>query len=376
MRQLLEHESKAIARRAGLSVPPGTVVRTAAEARAAAHHLGPRVAVKAQVPTGSRGKSGGILIGSASQVETAAESLLGGLVGGFLVEELLIESAVEALYEFYLAVAVDRRRATPVLLVGAAGGVDVETSRENIASVPLGMCLGVRPWHVRLAAEDAGVTPELVSALIEPAICVWEIYRDTGADLVEVNPLSYMAHGDVTAVDVRIISRRLESGYPHRPISDEIKRDYGFDLVELDADGCVGLITTGAGASMMLVDMLVAREAPPVNFCDIRAGGLRGDPTRIELCLEVLDGYPNLRAIGINVFAGFTDLSEFADLMAASLRAAQPRVPVVARLEGDGRHEARELLAAAGAICVGSFDELVDELVSLTKASTKKQSVQ
>jgi len=61
--QLLEHEAKALASQAGIRIPRGHVASTVAEAVDAAAALGrAKVAIKAQVPTGGRGKAGGIAV--------------------------------------------------------------------------------------------------------------------------------------------------------------------------------------------------------------------------------------------------------------------------------------------------------------------------
>ena len=54
-----EHAAKPLLRAAGIATPEGALARTPDEAEAAARELGPCV-VKAQVPTGKRGKAGGI----------------------------------------------------------------------------------------------------------------------------------------------------------------------------------------------------------------------------------------------------------------------------------------------------------------------------
>ena len=56
------------------------------------------------------------------------------------------------------------------------------------------------------------------------------------------------------------------------------KLTHGFDYVEVDAQGEIGLITTGAGLSMQLIDELKTQGRRPLNFCDIRSGQFRGDP--------------------------------------------------------------------------------------------------
>jgi succinyl-CoA synthetase beta subunit len=119
----------------------------------------------------------------------------------------------------------------------------------------------------------------------------------------------------------------------------------GFDYVELDPQGEVGLITTGAGLSMMLVDEMIQRRMRPLNFCDIRTGQMRGSPARLMRVLEWINGGPSLKAILVNIFAGITDLSEFATLLSKALEGTPSlKVPVVARLVGRNANAADRIL--------------------------------
>jgi succinyl-CoA synthetase beta subunit len=62
--------------------------------------------------------------------------------------------------------------------------------------------------------------------------------------------------------------------------------------------------------------------------------------------LEWITARPSLRVVLVNIFAGITDLSEFAGLLASAIDASPNlRVPVVARLVGRGTAEARRILA-------------------------------
>ena len=74
---LYEHQGKQLFAAAGIALPESEVARTADAARAAAERLGGRVAVKAQVQIGGRGKGGGIaLVRSADEAARAAERML------------------------------------------------------------------------------------------------------------------------------------------------------------------------------------------------------------------------------------------------------------------------------------------------------------
>ena len=114
-----------------------------------------------------------------------------------------------------------------------------------------------------------------------------------------------------------------------------------------DRQGSIGLVTTGAGLSMMLIDELVAHGARPINFCDIRTGQMRGRPDRLVSVLGWLGEIPTLRVVLVNVFAGITDLGEFAHLLLEARRLCPAiTVPVVARLVGHNAAQAEALIKA------------------------------
>ena len=174
--------------------------------------------------------------------------------------------------------------------------------------------------------------------------------------LAEINPLFVSDAGCVAGdaklvVDLGAVERqpRIAALIEARPdIYTDANRKLreGFDYVEIDPDGEIGLVTTGAGLSMMLIDELAARGMKPLNFCDIRTGQMRGSPARVMRVLEWITSRPSLRAVLVNMFAGITDLAEFGGLLATGMEQTPGlRVPVVARLVGRGAAEARRILA-------------------------------
>ena len=151
--------------------------------------------------------------------------------------------------------------------------------------------------------------------------------------LAEINPLFVSAFGCVAGdakvvVDLNAIERqpRIAAMIEARPetyADANRKLREGFDYVELDPDGEIGLVTTGAGLSMMLIDELTARGGKPLNFCDIRTGQMRGSPARLQRVLEWITSRPSLRVVLVNIFAGITDLAEFATLLATAIETPQ-----------------------------------------------------
>jgi len=91
----------------GIPVPRGILCASAADAATAAAEIGPCV-VKAQVPTGKRGKAGGIkLANTPAETEQAARQILGMRIGEYTVERVLIEEQGRIAREFYAAVLHD-----------------------------------------------------------------------------------------------------------------------------------------------------------------------------------------------------------------------------------------------------------------------------
>ncbi len=346
---LIEADGKALFAEHGIPVPVGVV---ATDAGVLPPSAGPWM-VKAQVPVGGRGKAGGITrCASAAEVSTATGRMLGSRLKGHQVDACLIEQAATG-QERYLSVMVDAAGYGFRVIWSAAGGVEIEQS---------GTAQG------RLCPPDPDAVAAALAEMIADEPDAW---RSTVADighrlarmlvdrelaLAEINPLFVSDSGCVAGdakvvVDLNAVERQplLADMIRVRPAiyaDANRKLEEGFDYVELDPKGEIGLVTTGAGLSMMLIDELTARGAKPLNFCDIRTGQMRGSPARLMRVLEWITARGSLKAVLVNIFAGITDLGEFAGLLATAIEGTPGlQVPVVARLVGRGAPEARAILA-------------------------------
>ena len=353
---LIEADGKALFRAAGIRVPNGFVVANGAEAPAMAGS-GPWV-VKAQVPVGGRGKAGGIIrCENEATVHVALKQLLGARIKGHEVLSCRVETAVNSTAEYYLSLLIDPVHYGVRVVFLPQGGVDVEQAAATAAT---GIRLCDLDEHSIVAAiRDlvSGESDDRQAAIVDVGEKLTRLFLIRELMLAEINPLFFDEAGCVAGdakvvVDLNAVHRQPEiaqlielnaSVYPDafRKIHD------GFDYVEVDPEGEIGLVTTGAGLSMMLIDELMARGGRPLNFCDIRTGQLRGDPLRLIRVFEWIGARPSARIVLVNIFAGITDLAEFADLLCTALeRTPALQVPVVARLVGNRVEEARSILAA------------------------------
>ena len=186
----------------------GTLCITAAEAAAAAKNFGPCV-IKAQVPTGKRGKAGGIkLADTPEEARKAAEQILGMSIGGYTVERLLIEEQADIAHEFYAAVLHDLVARRPLILFSTEGGMDIEeiAAAKPAAIRRLLLDIDGRPN----AADIAGMLKGLDLGPAEAHIAqildrLYAAYRTNDAELLEINPLALLGDGRVVALDCKFV---------------------------------------------------------------------------------------------------------------------------------------------------------------------------
>ena len=82
--------------------------------------------MKAQIPFGKRGKTGGISVVKANDVDDEVNRILSSKIHGFKVKELLIEEKVSIKDEWYLSLTLDRSNKCMTVIFSKEGGMDIE----------------------------------------------------------------------------------------------------------------------------------------------------------------------------------------------------------------------------------------------------------
>ncbi len=354
---LLEHDAKELLAAHGIPVPAGRLISRDATLDLRALPPGPWI-VKGQIAAGGRGKAGIIKRAETLRdVTDHLDSILGATVKGHTIEAVRVEQQVKAAREIYIGFLLDAGRGGVRAILSARGGMDIEqVPHDQIHTELVGPEVQALSACVdRLAAK---LPPEVSAAAREAGRLLARAFFDLEAMLVEINPLFVLEDGRWVAGDARIVTddnalprqaeletlvRARAAAYP----DVARKHQHGFDYVEVDPDGEIGLLTTGAGLSMMLIDELRAVGLKPFNFLDIRTGGLRSETTRLTQVLQWIGRGKKVKVLLVNIFAGITDLGEFSQLLVKALGAADLRAPVVARLVGTNLSAARATLAAA-----------------------------
>jgi succinyl-CoA synthetase beta subunit len=372
-----EYQAKEALARYGVPIPAGAVAASPAEARAVAERLAGRVVVKAQVLVGGRGKAGGIrLASSPEEAEAAASRILGMDIKGLTVRQVLVEEACDIAREYYLGITLDRSARRNVLMVSAAGGVDIEevaaATPEKIARVWIDPALGLRDFQMRQALYGAGLEGAVVTGAIPFLTALYRAYTELDCSLAEINPLVLTGAENLIAADAKInIDDNALFRHPELaeladdsvddPLEAEAQRR-GLQYVRLGGD--IGVIGNGAGLVMGTLDEVKDAGGSPANFLDI-GGGATAEV--VASALEVVLSDPNVKGVLFNIFGGITRGDEVARGIIAGTERVPVRVPIVVRLTGTNAAEGRELLRATRLVPAETMQEAAARIVALAR---------
>ena len=130
-----EYQAKKFFSDYAIPVERHILCNTAQEVTAAFSQLGnEKVAIKAQVLTGGRGKAGGVkLAGNAEEALQHAEAILGMTIKDFPVTRVIVSEAVNIHLEYYVSFVIDRNSRSVVLMMSAEGGSGSPESRKDIS---------------------------------------------------------------------------------------------------------------------------------------------------------------------------------------------------------------------------------------------------
>ena len=208
--KLFEFEAKNEFSKHNIPVPNGTLAATPEQARQAAAKLNMPCIIKAQVLTGGRGKSGGVLTANSIQeAEDAASKLLGEKIKNLPVKQLLIEEKLQTRRELYVAITIDRLNRSYVALSSGTGGVDIEETADQtpnlIQKTPIHPNLGLCSFHANMIAKQLGYSGNQLLTLSSIILKLYQTCLDNDAELAEINPLAETANGEFVALDARIV---------------------------------------------------------------------------------------------------------------------------------------------------------------------------
>jgi succinyl-CoA synthetase beta subunit len=380
---LYEFQAKELFEAYGIDVPQGKLVYNPSEALNASKKIGMPVMIKAQVLEGGRGKAGLIRVAEDdSKVLEHAEDLLFPIGRSKNVKKLLVEKKVALRNEYYLGITIDELAALPVLIFGTTGGVDIEqVSQENPDTI---FKMSIDPWgrffeeQTEAFLREIPLNTDTKQKLKSFYERLSRLFFDKECTLAEINPLGLSEEGELVALDAKIIVddnalfrqtdlHNIEYESSDIPLENEASRR-GFFYIKLDGD--IGLVTHGAGLSMVTVDMVKNAGGNPANFLDKKGHEREKNKTwdiQIKNEMDIVLSDKRIKTILFSVFAGLVRCDEIAMGLRKYLRENRVGIPIVVRLSGTGSEKVHEILKDENVIVVDNLNEAVSEVVRVSK---------
>ena len=299
--RLLEHESKEILGRYNILIPEGDVVVSAEELK-----MDGPVMLKAQIPLGGRGKSGGVIeAASSGEAKDNIEQLLRTPIRGYRAGKILVEEVIDVVREFFMAVTYDTVAKHPLVIFSQEGGVDIEmlsaTQPEKVQKELFTVRGRLPQYRAREIISEAGISGRMLLELGAILSSLADIFLDYDATVVEINPLALTGDGKLIALDCHL-EMDDDALYRHKDLAEKLALDNRYEggrkstdferkAAEIDNldhrgvagrmiefDGFMGLIIGGGGASLTAFDAVKQHGGKPANYCEIG-----GNPSVIKV---------------------------------------------------------------------------------------------
>jgi succinyl-CoA synthetase beta subunit len=361
-----EYQAKAFFNQFSIPVPKGGVASTPEEAEKIAADIGKKVAVKAQVYAGGRGKAGGIKIAATpAEAKAVAKALLGTRLvthqttpQGVPVNHVLVEETIEVKRELYLSLVIDRAAKLPVMMASEAGGMDIEevarSSPEKILRVYVDPPDRFRAFQGRKLAYGLNLSPEETKQAMEIMGNLYKLFLAKDCSLAEINPLVVTSDGRMMALDAKL---NFDDNADYR--QKEIAAMYDWeqeDAIEAEAgrlgiknfvklDGNIGCLINGAGMTMSVVDLLAHFGGKAANFYDI---GPDPQSEQIVSAFKLIMADPNVKVLLVDIFAGMGKGDAYAQGIVDGYRATNAKLPAVVRMFGTNADLGKKILADSG----------------------------
>jgi succinyl-CoA synthetase beta subunit len=377
--RLYEYEAKEIFQKHGLAIPKGQVVESAEEARRFASQIGGPVVIKPQVLTKKRGKAGAIRFGpDPDQAFRESQLLLGMALKDEKVSKLLVEEKVEIDKEFYVGMTIDYSLLKPVGIISRSGGVDIEeVAREKPAMVKkVRFSISEGPTEKELEEQISVFKGSEQGLMREVTKKLYQIFKQYDAEMVEINPLAISKGGKAVALDAFLnvdddsLFRHSDLVKPRGMTPEEFEferslKEQKWKYIEMDPDGEIGILSSGAGITMAILDLIKMHGGRPANFLDTAQMNAEG----IYNAFSLFAGNTKLKVLLVNIFAGLNRCDDLAMGIMRYLQEHPLRMPLVVRMIGYREDEGKSILKEINVETIRSLEDSVEKVIQIAKGA-------
>lgn len=368
--RLLEYQGKELFREFGIPTPKSRLTFTVDEARALLRkELKFPIVLKSQVPVGGRGKAGAIVkCRNLGEVENKFNDLIYKKIDGETPRGILLEEVIDTSKELYVSLFLNRSARCFSLIVSAAGGMDIESTKDRfISDVSSKREIGSIANNI---ARKLGLNVKNSQTFVEFVQNLYRLVSEREAELAEVNPAALLEDASIVALDSKIILddnalfRHPELvKYEETTELESLAKKNGFSFVQLQ--GNIAIIGNGAGLVMSTLDMVSDAGGVAGAFLDF--GGSATSET-IYQALTVISRVKTIQVIVVNLFGGIVKTDLVAEGILRAYLNNLISAPLFARISGAESLKAKEILKGSRAHLFDTIEDAIDAAVRSIKS--------
>lgn len=389
-----EYQAKQILAQYGINVPAGGIAYTPAEAKRVAQKISSRGPwmLKAQIQAGARhsgcflehaaNSKGGIR--QVTQITNityeTAQMLNNTLVTeqtgpkGRLVSKVYVEAFKHVNRLFYTGMIIDSSLPAMVLLISDVIDKDLldfpEGSEDKILRLPLKYNEPIEETQLQKILDFLSLDKTYLEGFREFLNKLRVTFVNLDAQMIEINPVGITRAKKLFALDAKInfddnaLFRhpdiwRMHDDYEEDPRVLKAKRN-GFHYA--DFDGNIGCIVNGEGLALEAMDVIRSKGRNTACTLNVKGGV---DKDKIAQGIKIIMTNPRVEGILINILGGFLRCNLIADGIIAATQEVGLNVPMIVRLEGTNKEEARAILQQTNLpiVFADNTNEAIDKLI-------------
>ena len=389
-----EYQAKKILSAHGITVPMGEIAYTPMEAKRAALRISARGPwmLKAQIQSGAResghfishdaGHKGGVrMVTQISNIPYETAQMLNNVLvteqtgpKGKLVSKVYVEAFRRIKHSFYAGVIINSAISAVTLLISDVVDRDIV----NIATAEKSKILRlnfiadekVSGRHIEQILDFLGLDKSYYTNMVDFTEKLLQTFVDCDAKMIEINPVGITREKNFIALDSKITFD--DNALFRHPDIAKLRDDYeederiqkafeqGFSYNEFD--GNIGCIVNGDGLALEAMDMLKIRGYETACYLNVKGGT---DKDRIAAGIKIIMSNPRVEGILINILGGFLRCNLVADGILAATQELGLTMPMIVRLEGTAKEQAKGILEQSGlpVVFASNTEDAIDKLI-------------
>jgi len=382
-----EHQAKEILKKFNINVPNGVAIFSLKGIDKNFKKLKTdKIALKAQIHAGGRGKAGGIrIVNGIEELKKQAKNLFGKKLvthqtgpQGREIKRLYIEETCDIAKEFYLSCLIDRSSSKIAFISSAEGGVNIEevakNNPEKIITVKMGLSKTVSGDNIEKIVQPFVLSKKSQKQAFDLIQSIYKVLIEKDANLIEINPLILTNDDNILCLDAKInfddnaLYRHpdiasLKDLNEEDPIETEASK-YGLSYIKLD--GKIGCMVNGAGLAMATMDIIKLYGSEPANFLDVGGGASK---EKVSAAFKIILSDKNVKGILINIFGGIMKCDVLAHGVVDVAKETNLSVPLVVRLAGTNAELGKEILKKSKLkiISANNLADAAKKIIEVTK---------